>query len=73
VEGPLDIIKNGINGWMDEDLQTAVTHALQVDRKSCRQFAEGYSWDACTQQFLSLIQSNSREPEVEPTPAEKGI
>jgi len=24
VEGQLDVIKNGINGWMDEDLQTAM-------------------------------------------------
>jgi glycosyltransferase involved in cell wall biosynthesis len=73
VEGPLDVIKNGINGWMDEDLQTAVTHALQVDRKSCRQFAEGYSWEASTQQFLSLIQSNLSEADTEPAPAEKGL
>jgi glycosyltransferase involved in cell wall biosynthesis len=73
VEGPLDVIKNGINGWMDEDLQTAVTNALQVDRKGCRQFAEGYSWDACTQQFLSLIRSNLSERVTEPAPAEKGL
>jgi glycosyltransferase involved in cell wall biosynthesis len=71
VEGPLDVIKNGTNGWMDEDLQTAVTSALEVDRESCRQFAEGYSWEACTQQFLSLIQSNVTETATEDTAAEK--
>jgi glycosyltransferase involved in cell wall biosynthesis len=58
VEGPLDVIINGTNGWMDEDLQNAMEHALKVDRARCRKFAEGYSWEACTQQFLSLIQPN---------------
>jgi glycosyltransferase involved in cell wall biosynthesis len=58
VEGPLDVIQNGINGWMDEDLKTAATNALAVDRKSCREYAEQFSWDACTKQFLQLIQNN---------------
>ena len=58
VAGPLDVIKNGVNGWMDEDLQLAATQALSVDREACRQFAEGYSWEACTRQFLSLIEAN---------------
>ena len=58
VEGPLDVIVNGVNGWMDEDLQAATLKALEVERASCRQFAEGYSWEACTHQFLSLIEPN---------------
>ncbi|MEJ2622225.1 MAG: glycosyltransferase family 1 protein [Candidatus Thiodiazotropha sp.] len=58
VEGPLDVIKNGINGWMDEDLKIATTRALEVERKSCRAFAEQFSWEASTQQFLTLIQKN---------------
>ncbi|MEW8658040.1 MAG: glycosyltransferase family 1 protein [Candidatus Thiodiazotropha endolucinida] len=73
VEGPLDVIKNGINGWMDEDLPTAVTRALEVDRNSCRQFAEGYSWESCTRQFLTLIQSNLSDPVVESAPTEKRL
>lgn len=66
VEGPLDVIKNGINGWMDEDLQSAATKALEVDRKSCREYAEQYSWDACTQQFLKLIQNHCPDGAAEP-------
>ncbi len=58
VEGPLDVISNGVNGWMDEDLQSAVYQALEVEPTSCRRFAEGYSWESCTRQFLSLIQTN---------------
>jgi glycosyltransferase involved in cell wall biosynthesis len=56
VEGPLDVIQNGVNGWIDEDLGVAARKALEVERSSCRKFAEGYSWEACTSQFLSLIQ-----------------
>ncbi|MES9853459.1 MAG: glycosyltransferase [Candidatus Thiodiazotropha sp. L084R] len=65
VEGPLDVIKNGLNGWMDEDLKIATVRALEVDRKSCREHAEHYSWDACTQQFLDLIQKNCPEGSVD--------
>jgi glycosyltransferase involved in cell wall biosynthesis len=71
VEGPLDVIKNGINGWMDENLQTAAEQALKVDRTDCRQFAESYSWEACTRQFLSLIQPNRVEESAGAEPAEK--
>ncbi|MGD8932732.1 MAG: glycosyltransferase, partial [Chromatiales bacterium] len=66
VEGPLDVIVNGVNGWMDEDLHTAVLKALEVDRASCRQFAEGYSWEASTRQFLSLIEPNPQRQTTAP-------
>jgi glycosyltransferase involved in cell wall biosynthesis len=56
VEGPLDVIQNGVNGWLDEDLGLAARKALEVDRSSCRKYAENHSWEACTRQFLSLIQ-----------------
>jgi glycosyltransferase involved in cell wall biosynthesis len=71
VEGPLDVIKNGQNGWMDEDLEIAVDNALDVDREDCRKFAEGYSWDACTKQFLSLIQPNRTNEVNNPEPAKE--
>jgi hypothetical protein len=57
---------------MDDDLQIAVNNALKVDRAHCRRFAEGYSWEACTRQFLSLIQPNRVDEITEPleTPAD---
>ncbi|MEW8033375.1 MAG: hypothetical protein AB2540_11595 [Candidatus Thiodiazotropha endolucinida] len=67
------MIKIGSNGWMDENLPTAFTRALKVYRRSCRQFAEGYSWEACTRQFLTLIQSNLSDPVAKPAPAEKRL
>jgi glycosyltransferase involved in cell wall biosynthesis len=67
VEGPLDVVQNGVNGWLDEDLKTAMTRALEVDRNSCRQYAEQFSWEACTLQFLELIEQHCPEGAGEPS------
>ncbi len=61
VPGPLDVIENGRNGWCHEDLVTAVGQALQAPRELCRQYAERYSWEACTDQFLANLQPLSAE------------
>lgn len=53
--GPIDLITNGENGWISDDLAEAITHALQVPRQACRAFAEGYSWPKCTAQFISQL------------------
>jgi glycosyltransferase involved in cell wall biosynthesis len=53
--GPIDVICNGENGWVDEDLRSAALKALEVDRDSCRNFAEQNSWEACTRQFLNNL------------------
>ncbi len=53
--GPIDLIENGVNGWIGEDLADSIKHALQVDRGQCRLFAEGFSWDRCTDQFASQL------------------
>ncbi len=55
VPGPVDLVTNGSNGWIDEDLSVAVKNALRVKAESCRQFAEGFSWDYSVDQFLSNI------------------
>ncbi|MGB0723333.1 MAG: glycosyltransferase family 4 protein [Gammaproteobacteria bacterium] len=55
VAGPKDVVQNGVNGYLDEDLRAAALKALEVDRASCRTFAEGYSWEACTRQFLDNL------------------
>jgi len=56
VEGPRDVIENGVNGWIGEDLHKAALKALEVDPASCRRFAEQYSWERCSRQFLSHVQ-----------------
>jgi glycosyltransferase involved in cell wall biosynthesis len=60
VTGPIDLIRNGVNGILDENLGRAALAALEVDPTTCRRFSDGYSWHACTQQFLSSLEPNGR-------------
>ncbi len=55
VPGPVDLIVNGRNGWIDADLKVAVKNALRAKPDECRRFAEGFSWDHSVDQFLSNI------------------
>jgi glycosyltransferase involved in cell wall biosynthesis len=53
VTGPIDVIGAAPVGVLDNDLRTAATRALGVPRADCRRYAEGFSWAASTEQFLS--------------------
>jgi len=60
VTGPINVIKNGINGWLDDDLATAVRKALAVTRESCRTAALPYSWEASAAQFFNNLALQER-------------
>jgi glycosyltransferase involved in cell wall biosynthesis len=64
VQGPVDVIEEGVSGALDEDLRAAALRALELDRAACRDVALRYSWTACTRQFLSHLadQSATEEP-----------
>lgn len=55
VTGPVDIVVNGVNGYLDNDLRQAALKALTVSPQNCRAFAERYSWKACSRQFLGNL------------------
>jgi len=55
VTGPKFLVKNGINGYVSDDLKEAALEALKIHPRTCRKTAEPYSWDACTQQFLNNL------------------
>ncbi|WP_376690150.1 glycosyltransferase family 4 protein [Wenzhouxiangella sp. EGI_FJ10409] len=55
VPGPADLITDGGNGALDEDLREAVFRALSIDGDSCVEFAAAFSWRASTQRFLGLL------------------
>ncbi len=57
VQGPVDIIENGVTGYLDEDLKQAAINALKVDPKRCREEALKYTWEACTRQFVNHLES----------------
>ena len=57
VQGPLDIIENGVTGCLDEDLKAAAMKARELDPHRCRHQAMKYSWETCARQFLNHLPS----------------
>lgn len=55
VTGPRDVLTNPDCGVMNEDLGTAVTQALTLDRAAARTHALTYTWAACAEIFLDTL------------------
>ena len=55
VPGPLDVINGSPVGVLDEDLSAAAVRALEIPRAHCRDYALGFSWQRCAEQFLSYV------------------
>jgi len=65
VTGPKDIIKQGVTGFLDNDLRIAALKSLQLKSKDCRLEALNYSWANSTKQFLNNIQRSHWKPQSE--------
>ena len=55
--GPVDVVKPGITGILDDDLSAACSRALDLNREDCRHYAERRSWSRATDQFLGNLAS----------------
>ena len=56
VPGPIDVVQNGVNGYLNDDLGSAVLQAInRVKPESCRAFAEKHSWNSCAKIFLDTL------------------
>jgi glycosyltransferase involved in cell wall biosynthesis len=55
VQGPRDVVRQGVTGVLDEDLEVAIQSALKLDASACREFAQMQSWERCTRQFLGHL------------------
>jgi glycosyltransferase involved in cell wall biosynthesis len=56
VMGPIDVIGPAVGGpdsigCLNDDLGLAIDQALPASRRTCRTFAEGFSWAACAALF----------------------
>ena len=60
VTGPIDVVRNGETGVLDEDLAAACKAALKLDRAACRRFAEARSWTRSTEQFAAHLAPRER-------------
>lgn len=61
VTGPIDVVRDGETGILDEDLTKACQKALTLDRTACRAYAEQFSWAKSTQQFEMHLASHTRK------------
>ncbi len=57
VTGPKDVILDGAVGFLGDDLKSAALQALTIDRKACRDYALGFSWENCARQFIANLAS----------------
>jgi glycosyltransferase involved in cell wall biosynthesis len=56
VTGPKDFVVNGVNGYLDEDLYTAVANCLTLDRRKVYDYVqENYSWEKTAHIFLDTL------------------
>lgn len=55
VMGPKDIIRNGINGWVLDDLKEAIRRCLLVDKMNCIEVSKQYTWSRAAAQFYENL------------------
>jgi len=57
VQGPKDVIDQGMTGFMDEKLEDAVTACLQLDREQVEKFSERWTWELAWKIFRDNLLS----------------
>jgi glycosyltransferase involved in cell wall biosynthesis len=57
VDGPIDVVSNGVTGVLDDDLASACVAAQLLNPRYCREHAERRSWRAATRQLLEHLAS----------------
>jgi glycosyltransferase involved in cell wall biosynthesis len=55
VMGPRDIVEEGKDGYLSDDLREAALKCLELSRADCRAKAEQYSWEHSTDAFLQNL------------------
>jgi glycosyltransferase involved in cell wall biosynthesis len=53
--GTRDVIRDDRVGVLDNDLRQAALAALSLDPQDCRRYAQEFSWDACSRQFVENL------------------
>ena len=61
VDGPIDVVRDGTTGVLDEDLGSACRRALDLDRARCREYALERSWRRATAEFECYLALRTRD------------
>jgi len=51
VPGPIDIVENGVNGYLSDDLNQAIQQCLTISRKQVYKSSQKWTWENCWQIF----------------------
>jgi glycosyltransferase involved in cell wall biosynthesis len=55
VTGPKDIIEEGVNGYLSDDLSEAVQKCLDLNRESVYISSKKWTWENCYKQFSDIL------------------
>jgi glycosyltransferase involved in cell wall biosynthesis len=55
VTGPMDVVRDGITGSLNEDLKTAALNALKLNPQDCLDQGQEYTWAKATDQFVKHL------------------
>ncbi len=55
VTGPVDVVIEGRNGALDEDLRAAALKSLEIDRQGCIDHAHTMTWARCAEMVLDNL------------------
>ena len=54
-ELPKDIIENGVDGFLNENLQEAAIKCLNIPKENCRKKALNFSWEKSVDYFIKNL------------------
>lgn len=66
VTGPIDVVRQGITGVLDDDLRAACLGAAELDRRDCIAFARMCTWERTAGTALSSFSPIHRGPRLAP-------
>lgn len=55
VTGPVDVITNGVNGYLNENLQKAIDNCCNLDRNTVYNSSLQWTWENCYEQFKQTL------------------
>jgi len=65
VTGPIDVVRQGVTGILDENLAEASRRALSLEPQDCRDQAIEYSWEKCARAMLENLAIATSQKEAQ--------